>query len=54
MAGLLHYRKGTEFAVRAFLDQFDESDVRLVLRTRGVPGRRRRAPLGQPDQGHRP
>jgi glycosyltransferase involved in cell wall biosynthesis len=34
MAGLLHYRKGAEFAVRAFLDEFDEDDVRLVLKTR--------------------
>jgi glycosyltransferase involved in cell wall biosynthesis len=34
MAGLLHYRKGAEFAVRAFLEEFDEPDVRLVLKTR--------------------
>jgi glycosyltransferase involved in cell wall biosynthesis len=34
MAGLLHYRKGAEFAVRAFLDEFDEPNVRLTLKTR--------------------
>lgn len=35
MAGLLHYRKGAEFAVRAFKEEFNESEpVRLVLKTR--------------------
>lgn len=35
MAGLLHYRKGVEFAVKAFKEEFKESDpVRLVLKTR--------------------
>jgi glycosyltransferase involved in cell wall biosynthesis len=35
MAGLLHYRKGAEFAVKAFLDEFDENEeVRLILKTR--------------------
>lgn len=34
MAGLLHYRKGAEFAVRAFREEFDGEPVRLVLKTR--------------------
>lgn len=35
MAGLLHYRKGAEFAVRAFCEEFGpREDVRLVLKTR--------------------
>lgn len=35
MAGLLHYRKGAEFAVRAFRKEFPrEQDVRLTLKTR--------------------
>jgi glycosyltransferase involved in cell wall biosynthesis len=35
MAGLLHYRKGAEFAVRAFKQEFARSEpVRLVLKTR--------------------
>ena len=35
MAGLLHYRKGAEFAVRAFREEFNgNDDVRLVLKTR--------------------
>lgn len=34
MAGLLHYRKGAEFAVRAFLQEFDEPDIQLTLKTR--------------------
>ena len=35
MAGLLHYRKGLEFALRAFREEFDSGeDVCLVLKTR--------------------
>jgi glycosyltransferase involved in cell wall biosynthesis len=35
MAGLLHYRKGAEFAVRALQEEFNSSsDVRLILKTR--------------------
>jgi glycosyltransferase involved in cell wall biosynthesis len=35
MAGMLHYRKGAEFAVRAFKDEFGPNeDVRLILKTR--------------------
>lgn len=35
MAGLLHYRKGAEFAVRAFKEEFNwDEPVRLVLKTR--------------------
>lgn len=35
MAGLLHYRKGAEFAVQAFQEEFDSDEpVRLVLKTR--------------------
>lgn len=34
MAGALHYRKGVEFAVRAFKEEFSEKEpVRLVLKT---------------------
>lgn len=39
MAGMLHYRKGAEFAVRAFREEFPrEPDVRLLLKTRGHRG----------------
>ena len=35
MAGVLHYRKGAEFAVRAFKEEFEKDEpVRLVLKTR--------------------
>lgn len=35
MAGLLHYRKGAEFAVKAFQEEFEPDEpVRLVLKTR--------------------
>lgn len=35
MAGLLHYRKGAEFAIRALQQEFGrEDDVRLILKTR--------------------
>ena len=35
MSGLLHYRKGVEFALRAFRDEFRAGEnVRLVLKTR--------------------
>lgn len=35
MSGLLHYRKGVEFALRALREEFSPSDpVRLVLKTR--------------------
>jgi glycosyltransferase involved in cell wall biosynthesis len=35
MAGLLHYRKGAEFAVRALQEEFNGADdVRLILKTR--------------------
>lgn len=35
MAGMLHYRKGVEFAVKAFKEEFSANEpVRLVLKTR--------------------
>lgn len=35
MAGMLHYRKGAEFAVKAFKQEFEKGEpVRLVLKTR--------------------
>lgn len=35
MAGLLHYRKGAEFAVKAFKQEFEKDEpVRLILKTR--------------------
>lgn len=35
MAGLLHYRKGVEYAIRAFREEFDRDEpVRLWLKTR--------------------
>ena len=35
MAGMLHYRKGAEFAVKAFQEEFaPDEDVRLILKTR--------------------
>lgn len=35
MAGMLHYRKGAEFAVKAFKQEFERDEpVRLVLKTR--------------------
>ena len=35
MAGMLHYRKGAEFALRAFVQEFEPDEpVRLILKTR--------------------
>lgn len=45
MAGLLHYRKGADLAVRAFREEFNgQTDVRLILKTR----------RGFLDAGHQP
>lgn len=34
MAGLLHFRKGVDIAIRAFREEFHDEPVRLILKTR--------------------